>query len=60
MKGRRSVLRETALRCRELALRVRTDYARQQLLRLADDFAAKAADREHETDPAREPEREPD
>ena len=45
------VLFHTAEQCRQLALRVRTDAARQQLLRLADNFAAKA---EQEREPARQ------
>jgi len=48
----RDVLLHTAEQCRWLALRVRTDYARQELLRLAGDFAAKA-ERARETEPER-------
>ena len=36
------VLLHTAQKCRRLALRVRTNYARLELLRLADDFDAQA------------------
>jgi hypothetical protein len=35
------VLRRTAEQCRQLALRVRTDAAREELLRLADEFEAR-------------------
>ena len=47
------VLALTAEQCRRLALRVRTDAARQQLLKTADEFEAKA-ERERETAPVRE------
>lgn len=36
------ILVHAAEQCRRLALRVRTDYARQELLRLAGEFEAKA------------------
>jgi hypothetical protein len=48
----RDIFLHTAEQCRRLALRVRTDYARQELLRLANDFEAKA-ERERETEAER-------
>ena len=51
--SREQFLTITAEQCRQLALRVRTDAARQQLLRLADQFEAKV-EQGHETRPARE------
>jgi hypothetical protein len=40
--NRNRVLTHTAEQCRLLALRVRTDAARQQLLKMADQFVARA------------------
>jgi hypothetical protein len=48
---RKQVLTHTADQCRLLALRVRTDAARRQLLLLADHFEARAEqEREMETE----------
>ena len=52
--GKIQVLTLTAEQCRRLALRVRTEVARQQLLRLAEQFQSQA--NEANADAARQPE----
>jgi hypothetical protein len=47
------VLVRTADQCRQLALRVRTDAARQQLLRLAKQFETRA-EQERDTESVRQ------
>jgi hypothetical protein len=47
--NRDRVFHHTADQCRQLALRVRTDAARRSLLKVAEDFEAKA-EREYDRD----------